>query len=478
LELDAASFRTAALAVLRRWHEADFPTVPWAGTVALLEDRRSGSLVPGAERKAIKALVDRALDQLAGNRPDLAALLRDRFGEQATIGEVAQAGRQTPDQVRHQQAAALDALAQVLASIESEAERSRRERILARLDVENPPRLFGQSGKQAEALATLRRPEAPWIVVLEGLGGLGKTALADALVRSLIAAPDFVDIIWLSARQSYFSFATGARPLASRRAVGALEELMAELARVLTGAAGEGSLEHSSAVARTALQAAPYLVVVDNLETISDYQTLIPHLARLAGPSRFLITSRQSLRGTAGVYSIALDELARPDLIALVRHEAEIHGLPDLAGQPDEVLGSIYEIVGGNPLAAKLVVGQAHTFDLDVLIRELREARGQPAAALYRHVYWHAWRSLSAQARQLLQIMPMVASTGGAIEQLVAASGLDHETTHSALRELVAASLVLVQGTVGARRYRIHGLTETFLMHEVLKWSSTVAPEA
>ncbi|NIP25291.1 MAG: hypothetical protein GWN55_14600 [Phycisphaerae bacterium] len=41
-----------------------------------------------------------------------------------------------------------------------------------------------------------------------------------------------------------------------------------------------------------------------------------------------------------------------------------------------------------------------------------------------------------------------------------------------ALDELVALSLVEVGGELERRRYRIHRLTETFLLTEVTKWQS------
>jgi len=41
------------------------------------------------------------------------------------------------------------------------------------------------------------------------------------------------------------------------------------------------------------------------------------------------------------------------------------------------------------------------------------------------------------------------------------------------LKKLVTLCLVNVQGTVEARRYSIHRLTETFLLNEVLRWQAT-----
>jgi hypothetical protein len=66
--------------------------------------------------------------------------------------------------------------------------------------------------------------------------------------------------------------------------------------------------------------------------------------------------------------------------------------------------------------------------------------------------------------------MPLVAESGGGLPQIAALSELADEPLTEALRELIALSLVSVQGTLEARRYGIHRLTETFLLNEVLKW--------
>jgi hypothetical protein len=91
---------------------------------------------------------------------------------------------------------------------------------------------------------------------------------------------------------------------------------------------------------------------------------------------------------------------------------------------------------------------------------------------LYHHIYWRSWQLLSEEARRLLTIMPLVAESGGGLEQIAALSELAGADMMEALQQLVALCLVNVLGTVEARRYGIHRLTETFLLNEVLKWQS------
>jgi hypothetical protein len=66
-----------------------------------------------------------------------------------------------------------------------------------------PPPSYNQSGlfgvKEAlVALAShLLHESGPWVMVLSGIGGIGKTSLADALVRHIMRFFHFDTVIWI-----------------------------------------------------------------------------------------------------------------------------------------------------------------------------------------------------------------------------------------------------------------------------------------
>jgi hypothetical protein len=113
-----------------------------------------------------------------------------------------------------------------------------------------------------------------------------------------------------------------------------------------------------------------------------------------------------------------------------------------------------------------------HTLSLSRIVDDLRQARGRKVEELYRFIYWRSWQLLSDQARQVLAIMPLVAESGGGLAQIAAVSEMEEEQLAAPLEQLVSLCLVNVMGTVEARRYGIHRLTETFLLKEVLKWQT------
>ena len=68
--------------------------------------------------------------------------------------------------------------------------------------------------------------------------------------------------------------------------------------------------------------------------------------------------------------------------------------MPDLVAASDETLHPIFETVGGNPLALRLVVGQTTVHALPDVLDALRLARGRTVEQLYTFIYRQAWENL------------------------------------------------------------------------------------
>lgn len=208
--------------------------------------------------------------------------------------------------------------------------------------------------------------------------------------------------------------------------------------------------------------------MVDNLETVVDYQTLVPFLRQLTNPSKFLITSRLSLQAYPDIFCYSLNELHESDTLAFLRYEAAMRGIAPLQQATPAQLQQIYSTVGGHPLALKLVIGQARFLPLAQVLTSLQLAQARQVDELYTYIYWQIWQMLDEPARRLMLTLPVMPNS--TFDQLAAISELDLATLQSALLRLLEHSLVQVAGDLAEPRYRLHRLTETFLMHEVLTW--------
>jgi hypothetical protein len=168
------------------------------------------------------------------------------------------------------------------------------------------------------------------------------------------------------------------------------------------------------------------------------------------------------------VFSFYLEELNRTDTLQFIRHEGQIRGLTEVVNAPETQLKSIYTVVGGNPLALKLVVGQISVLSLPEVLDSLKQAKGRKDAELYSFIYWQAWNTLDEAGQQVLLMMPL--AQDGTVDQLMALTELERDDLNQALQKLAELSLVQIGGTLQQRRYTIHRLTETFILNEAIEW--------
>lgn len=406
------------------------------------------------------------LDCLKQTDKEAVDLLEQRFLNQKTARQVAYGCNLSEDVIYQRQRAAIARLAQVIWSQEMELCQQRVRRIEARLEPPTYSQLFGVAEKMAEARAQLETASEPWLVALEGLGGIGKTSLADALARELACGFHFREIGWVSARRRLFRLSGDIETLTDQPAL-TLAELVDRLIDQfeLAGLRRQSDAEKLAGV-KGFLRSQPCLVIIDNLETAADYRPLVSQLRDLVGPSKFLVTTRHSLRDVSGVYTLTLRELSRDDTLALIRHEAETRGLRELADAPEMDLAQIYDVTDGNPLATKLIIGQIHTLSLPTALARFSAARGKPVEELLSFIYANAWQALDQDSRRVLQAMLLVTEEGGRLEQITAAAELDEDDTIACLQRLVTLSLVNVGGDLRERRYSLHQLTQTFLARQ------------
>ena len=415
-------------------------------------------------------LLQQSIDLLAEMHEKFAELLRLRFEKQLTAQIIARKLNIAEGTVFNQQGQAIEALANSLLKQELAARRTVQDELKNRLYLPMDDRFIGitKSIRRLYNLSTMSQP--PWLISIEGIGGIGKTTLAVALLMELVLTGHYRQIAWISAKQNDFEPLFGAQP-SDRLALdqdtlvtNLLEQLRPDL--LLAGSGTERWL-----ALKQLLKEAPYFVVVDNLESVIDYQTLLPLLRELANPSRILITSRHSLQAYTDVYCYAVRELSRADTLTFLKQEAAQRGVGALASAADAQLTMIHNVVGGNPLALKLVVGQIGVLPLNQVLDNLKQAKSASTAELYTYIYWQAWHLLEASSRKLLLLMPLVHA--GTLAQLEALTQLQTDALSGAIAQLVALSLLQVDGDLENKRYSLHRLTETFLLHEAIQWQTS-----
>jgi DNA polymerase III delta prime subunit len=406
------------------------------------------------------------LDRLKCVNPEAFDLLQRRFLNRETAREIAYRFNVGEDVIYQRQRAAIEQLSEVIWQQETELRRQRAQHIMNHLEPPTYTKLFGVTEAISQIREKLENRTPPWILALEGMGGIGKTSFADALARELAYSTHFQNIAWVSVRQRFFrlSGAIETLPKVPNLTLAMLvDQLIDQFALIeLKRQAGTEKLIG----VKTYLKAHPNLMILDNFETVDDYHALVIQLREFINPSKFLITTRYSLRGESDVYIAPLQGLSFEDTVRLVRYEAETQGLLELATAPEVMLEPIYALTYGNPLAIKLVVGQVHTFALSAVLERLRGIADRPTTELLNFLYADAWHILDEKQRQVLKAMLLTPDCGGHIEQITAAAGLDMGETVSCLHRLATLSLVNVIGGLNERLYMLHHLTRTFVAYQ------------
>ena len=232
----------------------------------------------------------------------------------------------------------------------------------ARSCTDNLPRpdyadFFGREEERKELLDHLRHPRA-WITVIDGIGGVGKTALAlncAECVRDMSRSDqaDFEYVIWASAKTEKLN----------PQGIAQLQPNFSDLPSLLNTILEVTGFEECEpqnrlALVKEILAIGKTLLVLDNLETVSD-PDLYDFLQDISTPSKVLATTRTRLEGSHR--NLRLTALPVQDALEMVRQLATDLDAAELSNESDETLRGLIQRLGGIPLAMKLAVGRIAT---------------------------------------------------------------------------------------------------------------------
>jgi tetratricopeptide (TPR) repeat protein len=209
--------------------------------------------------------------------------------------------------------------------------------------------------KEREIIKSALSPESrTWGALIDGPGGIGKTALA---IKAAHDAPAelFERKIFITAKvreltpQGEAKLTDFTRPTY----LAMLDELGKEL-----GADGIEKLapDERPDELRLALAGVKALIIFDNLETLPEEERtrLFQFLSRLPEGNKAIVTSRRRTDVDARI--VRLDRLARDEALQLIAELAAKY--PRLARASQKEREDLYEITQGNPLFIRWIAGQ------------------------------------------------------------------------------------------------------------------------
>ncbi len=328
----------------------------------------------------------------------------------------------------------------------------------------------------------IKQADRTTMVSIEGLGGIGKTALAFAVAHYLADNISyFDDIFWLEVRQAQTSLESDEDEDKAPEAQDNLK-LLLDLAEKLNLPSTDSDALDSRQLQNRILthcQYHQYLLVVDNIEKLNDIVDLLPLLKNISElGSSILLTSRISLADYDYINSYKAQELNS----GAVHHMLNNLISDDIQPFSLEFVQEIYDIVGGIPLVIRLISGLARFLDATNILKQIKalpehvdfnaaKAEEDSEAihqSIFTHIYWSLWDALAETEQDLLiglglYLPPEGDNLDEIFEMATHDLSLRDKQVVPALQKLIEVHLVNVMKSATSYQYMLHRLTYTYI---------------
>jgi tetratricopeptide (TPR) repeat protein len=325
---------------------------------------------------------------------------------------------------------------------------------------------FGREKEMEKVLRALSPDERGWGVVIDGIGGIGKTAVAVEAAYRCKQQKLFDAFIFVSAKQKRLE---PSRIRAEARATTTLDEFVNETAHAL----GQPYItkladDHKIRTLFDALRKTRVLLIYDNLETLTkeEQEALADWLRFLPQSCKAILTSRR--RGGEGALWLRLEALDWETARAIIQHEsARQENLRETLEHAGEGRWrEMHEETGGSPLALIWTLGLMRTRGLpfDRALEMLKQGASLKSP-LQKFIYKEARKELGAGDVAVLNALSFFFPSA-TFEALMAVADLSRTALETVLERL--DSLSLVNRELGAERYSLHPLTRNYVRDDLL----------
>lgn len=292
-------------------------------------------------------------------------------------------------------------------------------------------RFVGRGELRERVLDAVTGDPRIWIVNVHGPGGVGKSALVNWVAHELYKARRFEAMLQLTAKETMLTD-DGIRQFS--RSLYSLENLLDHILQLFQEKPEE-DLVSKKALATEILSAWNTLLILDNMETVSDGRILafvqgLPPSSK----ARVLLTSRTKTGGwELPIAVVEMTQNETREFIKLKSSELAAH-FPD----DEQTVARVAEASGGLPLATQWIVGQyKRTRRLDAVLDSFKGKDSPVLEFSFRNI----WGTLSAEARTVLAIMSIFDGPTS-VQQLSLATEMPPDFVEGGLTELTEVTLV------------------------------------
>ena len=316
----------------------------------------------------------------------------------------------------------------------------------------------GRLPLREQLLKAVRGDPRIWIVNIHGPGGVGKSALVNWATYEMYGTREFEAVLQLTAKETMLTDTGIAR---FSRSLYSLENLLDHIL-LLFEESPDKDLAEKQSLAYELLTAWKTLVVLDNMETVSDGRVLsfvqgIP----VGSKSRVILTSRQRTGGWE--LAIPVTELNPTEMLEFIKLKSNEMAVDFPTDQI--TVDRVTEVSGGLPLATQWIIGQyKRSGKLDSALDSVRGKDSPVLEFSFRNI----WSTLNVDAKTILALMSIF--DGPVSEQeLSVASQMEAESIENALSDLIDVTLVnrITQPSDGRALYSALPITLSFSRNQL-----------
>jgi tetratricopeptide (TPR) repeat protein len=226
-------------------------------------------------------------------------------------------------------------------------------------------KFFGRQDSINKIMETLIEG-GTFIASIDGVGGIGKTALAYYFCKEILLPSNRFDyLIWLTAKETVFDpFSRDLMIKTIRSSFRGIEELIDTILSVIKfeELMDKPLEEKKKFVEDEVLKSEKVFIVLDNLESIEDdqfFDYIRQDFNKLAAKNRFLkvlTTSRK--RKKIADFPIEIEGLAIEDALKMLKYLASEYKIKDILNATDHDNIILIEKVGRIPLGIEFIIGQ------------------------------------------------------------------------------------------------------------------------
>jgi tetratricopeptide (TPR) repeat protein len=290
---------------------------------------------------------------------------------------------------------------------------------------------IGREDLRKSIFTAITKDPRIWIINVHGPGGVGKTATCNWIVYEHYERRTFESIIQLTAKVTELT-PTGIKHCS--RTLCSLENLLDHILNAFEEDISQ-ELEKKKLLAVELLSSYHTLLVLDNMETVSDGR-ILDFIQKLPPDTRckVLITSRMKTGGWE--LPISMRELNCDEVREFVQIRGKEIGIKPIDNRA--VIRNIWKASGGLPLAIQWILGTyKRSGDLDSVLEAVSDTDSPVLEFSFRNI----WKLLTPDSRAVLAAISIF-DEPPSIQQISISTEFKIEKIEEALAELADVTLV------------------------------------